>query len=118
MTAVTPPRQRGASEPDTVLADLQRQLGLVLATLSIAPAQSSPAVPQATPDTGAREGNRPASGLDELPDLISVSKAANVLGISRASAYRYAAGGDLPTVRLGGRVYVVTARLRAFLEAA
>jgi predicted DNA-binding transcriptional regulator AlpA len=51
-----------------------------------------------------------------LPALLSVSKAAEILGISRASAYRYAASGDLPTRRLGGRVYVVTARLMDIVE--
>ena len=49
--------------------------------------------------------------LADLPALLSVPKAAEVLGISRASAYRYAAAGDLPARRLGGRVYIVTARL-------
>jgi predicted DNA-binding transcriptional regulator AlpA len=38
-----------------------------------------------------------------------------ILGISRASAYRYAAAGDLPIRRLGGRVYVVTAKLRELI---
>lgn len=51
-----------------------------------------------------------------LPGLLSVPKAAEILGISRASAYRYAASGDLPTRRLGGRVYVVTARLMDIVE--
>jgi predicted DNA-binding transcriptional regulator AlpA len=51
-----------------------------------------------------------------LPALLSVSKAAEILGISRASAYRYAASGDLPTRRLGGRVYVVTTRLMDIVE--
>ena len=51
-----------------------------------------------------------------LPALLSVTKAAEILGISRASAYRYAASGDLPTRRLGGRVYVVTARLMDIVE--
>jgi predicted DNA-binding transcriptional regulator AlpA len=55
---------------------------------------------------------------DDLPALISVPRAARILGLSRASAYRYASSGDLPTKRLGGRVYVVTAKLRNFLEAA
>lgn len=54
--------------------------------------------------------------LDDLPPLISVERAARFLGISRASAYRYAAAGDLPTRRLGGRIYVVTARLRDIVE--
>ena len=56
--------------------------------------------------------------LPALPTLISVTRAASVLGISRASAYRYAACGDLPTIRLGGRLYIVTARLKAVLGAA
>jgi predicted site-specific integrase-resolvase len=51
-----------------------------------------------------------------LPGLLSVPKAAEILGISRASAYRYAASGDLPIRRLGGRVYVVTARLMDIIE--
>lgn len=54
--------------------------------------------------------------LDELPPLISVERAARFLGIGRASAYRYAAAGDLPTRRLGGRIYVVTARLRDIVD--
>jgi predicted DNA-binding transcriptional regulator AlpA len=41
-----------------------------------------------------------------------------LLGISRSAAYRWAASGDLPTTHLGGRVYVVTAKLRELLEAA
>jgi predicted site-specific integrase-resolvase len=52
----------------------------------------------------------------DLPALLSVPRAAAILGISQASAYRYAAAGDLPTRRLGGRVYVVTARLMDIIE--
>ena len=54
--------------------------------------------------------------LDELPVLITISRVATLLGISRSAAYRCAASGDLPTTHLGGRVYVVTARLRSLLE--
>ena len=71
-----------------------------------------------SPTPGRTDDPLPSVPLPQLPTLISVSKAATVLGISRASAYRYAACGDLPTIRLGGRLYIVTARLRAFLEAA
>jgi predicted DNA-binding transcriptional regulator AlpA len=53
--------------------------------------------------------------IEELPALLTVPRAASLLGISRASAYRYAASGDLPVRRLGGRVYVVTARLLAII---
>ena len=50
--------------------------------------------------------------FNELPLLLAVPRAAAILGISRASAYRLAAAGELPVQRLGGRVYVVTAGLR------
>lgn len=53
--------------------------------------------------------------LDDLPALISVPRAAEILGLSRASAYRYAASGDLPTTRFGGRVYVITAKIRPLI---
>jgi predicted DNA-binding transcriptional regulator AlpA len=50
--------------------------------------------------------------FDHLPLLLAVPRAAAILGISRAAAYRLAASGELPVRRLGGRVYVVTAELR------
>lgn len=56
------------------------------------------------------------SDFEALPALISVPKAAQLLGLSRASAYRFAASGDLPIRRLGGRVYVVSSRLAAFVN--
>jgi predicted DNA-binding transcriptional regulator AlpA len=49
--------------------------------------------------------------------LIPVPRAAQLLGISRSAAYRCAACGDLPTAHLGGRVYVITARLHELLSA-
>jgi predicted DNA-binding transcriptional regulator AlpA len=48
----------------------------------------------------------------DLPLLLAVPRAAALLGISRASAYRLAKNGELPTKWLGGRVYVVTSSLR------
>jgi excisionase family DNA binding protein len=50
--------------------------------------------------------------FSELPLLLAVPRAAQLLGISRAGAYRLVASGELPARRLGGRVYVVTAALR------
>ena len=58
----------------------------------------------------------PDDPLAGLPLLIPVPKAAQLIGISRAAAYRFASAGDLPTRRLGRRVYVVSARLREFIE--
>ena len=56
--------------------------------------------------------------LAHQPMLIPIPTAAEILGISRSAAYRCAASGDLPTTHLGGRVYVVTARLRTQLGSA
>lgn len=54
--------------------------------------------------------------LDNLPLLLAVPRAAKILGISRASAYRLAAAGELPVRHLGGRIYVVTGHLRRLIE--
>ncbi|AEA23375.1 hypothetical protein Psed_1124 [Pseudonocardia dioxanivorans CB1190] len=52
----------------------------------------------------------------DLPALITIPRAADLLGLSRASAYRYAAAGELPTKRFGRRVYVITHRIRALFD--
>jgi hypothetical protein len=59
-----------------------------------------------------------ASTVDtlNLPPLIPLPAAAQLLGIPRASAYRYAQAGTLPVKRFGRRVYVVTAKLRDLFE--
>lgn len=55
--------------------------------------------------------------FDDLPALIPVPIAGEILGLTRATAYRYAATGGLPIRRFGGRrLYVVKAKLRSFLE--
>jgi excisionase family DNA binding protein len=51
----------------------------------------------------------------ELPATVSVDEAARLLGVSRSAAYRAAAAGDIPTLRLGRRLYVPTARLLELL---
>lgn len=56
----------------------------------------------------------------QLPDAkdeptISVEQSADVLGISRASAYQAAKRGEIPTLRFGRRVRVPTALLAAML---
>lgn len=54
--------------------------------------------------------------LDGLPILLPVPHAAKILGLTRSTAYRLAASGELPSRRLGGRVYVVTAKLRGLIN--
>lgn len=56
--------------------------------------------------------------LDSLPLLLAVPHASRLLGISRSAGYRLAESGELPIRRLGGRIYVVTARLLEMVDAA
>lgn len=51
--------------------------------------------------------------VKDLPPTLTVEKAGEMLGIPRATAYRAAAAGQLPTFRIGRRLLVPTAR---FLE--
>lgn len=69
--------------------------------------------PRAHAVEGATVSTQP---ITPLPALMSVPEAARYLGLSRASAYRYAEAGQLPVKRFGRRVYVVRARLTEFLQ--
>lgn len=51
-----------------------------------------------------------------LPALLTITHAASILGLTRATAYRYAAAGELPIKRLGGRMYVITAKIRPLID--
>jgi hypothetical protein len=62
-----------------------------------------------------RTGTRFADATIELPALMDMDQARELLGMSRSAAYRAAAAGHLPTLRFGRRVYVPTARLLAML---
>jgi excisionase family DNA binding protein len=59
---------------------------------------------------GARIADAP-----DLPALMDMEQARELLGMSRSAIYRAAAAGHLPTLRFGRRVYVPTARLLAML---
>ena len=48
---------------------------------------------------------RPMS-LDELPDFCSLEEFSEVFRVSRATAYRMAARGEIPCLRIGRRVIV------------
>jgi len=47
----------------------------------------------------------------DLPPALTVERAAELLGISRRSAYRAAAAGQLPSLRLGRRLLIPTGQL-------
>jgi excisionase family DNA binding protein len=51
----------------------------------------------------------------DLPALLDMEQARELLGMSRSAIYRAAAAGYLPTLRFGRRVYVPTARLLVML---
>jgi excisionase family DNA binding protein len=50
------------------------------------------------------------------PATKTISEATALLGISRSAAYRAAARGEIPTIRIGGRLLVPTAKLYAMLD--
>lgn len=52
---------------------------------------------------------------EDLPPTISVEEAGDILGVSRRSAYRAAARGEIPTLRIGRRLLVPTRRLMQLL---
>ena len=51
----------------------------------------------------------------DWPATMTVSEAARIIGISRSAGYRAAHKGEIPTVRIGGRLLVPTAKLRELL---
>ena len=55
------------------------------------------------------------SGDEELPRVLTVDEAAEILRISRGQAYRGVKTGEIPSISVGKRVMVPTARLLALL---
>jgi excisionase family DNA binding protein len=68
-------------------------------------------------DTGRGRARHTTARLQELPPTVSIDEAGVMLGISRRSAYRAAARGEIPTLRLGRRLLVPTPRLLTLLGA-
>jgi excisionase family DNA binding protein len=67
-------------------------------------------------DEGGRvTGPQGGPGLFELPALLSIEQACELLGLSRSAGYRAAAAGHIPTIRWGHRLYVPTTRLLQLL---
>ena len=49
------------------------------------------------------------------PATMTIPEAARLLGISRSAAYRAVARGEIPTIRIGRRLLVPTAKLYRLL---
>ena len=78
---------------------------------------SSPSASRSRPSSRHAESSAPGTRSDvtDLPPTISVEHAAKLLGVSRSSAYRAAANGQLPTISFGRRLLVPTSRLLEML---
>ena len=55
------------------------------------------------------------AGVADLPPTISVEEAGRMVGIGRNAAYRAAAAGHIPAIRIGHKLRVPTARLLELL---
>ena len=53
--------------------------------------------------------------LTTMPATMTIPEAARLLGISRSAAYRAAARGEIPIIRIGRRLLVPTAKLYTML---
>ena len=58
---------------------------------------------------------RPMS-LDEFPDFCSLEEFSEVFRVSRATAYRMAARGEIPCLRVGRRVIVSKEHLLRWID--
>jgi excisionase family DNA binding protein len=53
--------------------------------------------------------------LTDLPATMTITEAAGLLGVSRSAGYRAVARGEIPTIRIGRRLLVPTAKLYALI---
>jgi excisionase family DNA binding protein len=55
--------------------------------------------------------------MNEQKSTLTVEEAARLLGISRGLAFQAVRRGDIPSIRIGGRILIPIARLHAMLDA-
>lgn len=63
-----------------------------------------------------RQSDAPAEAGGAARLTVSVEEAAEMLGVSRGTAYNLVRTGDIPSLRLGRRIVVPLQRLRALIE--
>lgn len=61
------------------------------------------------------EMRKPVS-MDELPDFCSLEEFSEVFRVSRSTAYRMAAQGNIPCLRIGRRVIVSKEHLMRWID--
>ena len=54
--------------------------------------------------------------FDDLPDFFSIGMLSEILGVSKATAYRMAGQGQLPCLRIGKRIILSRAHLRRWID--
>lgn len=59
---------------------------------------------------------QPASSDGTKREALSIEEAANLLGVGRNTAYAAAKSGELPNIRIGGRILVPRVQLDELLE--
>jgi excisionase family DNA binding protein len=76
-----------------------------------------PTMPGTDPKEHTMSSNTSSSNTSTVRDplTLTVEETGRLLGISRGAAYRAAACGQIPTIRLGRRLLVPTARLHQLL---
>ena len=55
------------------------------------------------------------TGMESLPEVMSITEAAQYLGIGRNSAYEAARRNEIPSVRIGNRILVPKQALAAMM---
>ncbi len=55
--------------------------------------------------------------FNELPEILTITEAAEILRIGRNSAYEAARSGQIPTVRIGRKILVPKAQLAKLVGA-
>lgn len=60
--------------------------------------------------------NNRMTSFDALPEFCSPAEIAPILSVSRATAYRMAASGKLPCLRLGKRVIISRVHLKEWVD--
>ena len=60
--------------------------------------------------------NNRMTSFDALPEFCSPAEIAPILSVSRATAYRMAANGKLPCLRLGKRVIISKVHLKEWVD--